>query len=99
MGCFGNPIVISGSIFCNILYCIVEHSLSSVDVGMVRQTTLKPCVPYVWLFYLCVLELTLLVSKLLLALQLVSKLGLKISGRVKDHKTHKMKTKGIFTEG
>ncbi|RVX15028.1 hypothetical protein CK203_007745 [Vitis vinifera] len=25
-------------------------------------------------------------------------LGLKISGRVKDHKAHKMKTKGIFTE-
>ena len=29
----------------------------------------------------------------------VSELGLKISGRVKDHKAHKMKTKGIFTEG
>ena len=37
-------------------------------------------------------------SKLSLALQLVSKLGLKISGREKDHKAHKMKTKGIFTE-
>ena len=24
MGCFGNPIVVSGSILCNILYCIVE---------------------------------------------------------------------------
>ena len=23
MGCFGNPIVVSGYIFCNILYCIV----------------------------------------------------------------------------
>ena len=33
------------------------------------------------------------------SLQLVSELGLKISGRVKDHKAHKMKTKGIFTEG
>ena len=49
--------------------------------------------------YLCVIELTLLASKLSLALQLVSELGLKISGRVKDHKAHKMKTKGIFTEG
>ena len=33
------------------------------------------------------------------SLQLVSELGLKIYGRVKDHKAHKMKTKGIFTEG
>nr|CAN68815.1 hypothetical protein VITISV_001087 [Vitis vinifera] len=33
------------------------------------------------------------------SLQLVSELGLKISRRVKDHKAHKMKTKGIFTEG
>ena len=33
------------------------------------------------------------------SLQLVSELGLKISGRVKYHKAHKMKTKGIFTEG
>ena len=24
MGCFGNPIVVSGFILCNILYCIVE---------------------------------------------------------------------------
>ena len=24
MGCFGNPIIVSGSILCNILYCIVE---------------------------------------------------------------------------
>ena len=51
---------------------------------MVGRTTLKPrmcdCV------YLCVLELTLLASKLSLALQLVSELELKISGRVKDHK-------------
>ena len=38
-------------------------------------------------------------SKLSLALQLVSKLGLKIYGREKDHKAHKMKTKGIFAEG
>ena len=50
-------------------------------------------------FYLCVLELTSLASKLPLAQQLVSELGLKISGRVKDQKTHKMKIKGIFTEG
>ena len=50
-------------------------------------------------FYLCVLELTSLASKLPLAQQLVSELGLKISGRAKDHKAHKMKTKGIFTEG
>ena len=35
---------------------------------MVGRTTLKPRVPYVWLFYLCVLELTLLASKLSLAL-------------------------------
>ena len=33
------------------------------------------------------------------SLQLVSELGLKISGRVKDPKAHKMKTKGIFTKG
>ena len=39
-----------------------------MDVGMVGRTTLKPRVPYVWLFYLCVLELTLLASKLSLAL-------------------------------
>ena len=52
-----------------------------------------------WLLYLCVFELTLLASKLSLTQQLVSELGLKISGRVKDHKTHKMKTKGIFIEG
>ena len=30
---------------------------------------------------------------------MVSELGLKIYGRVKDHKAHKMKTKGIFTKG
>ena len=24
MGCFGNPIVVSGFILCNILYCIVK---------------------------------------------------------------------------
>ena len=24
MGCFRNPIVVSGSVLCNILYCIVE---------------------------------------------------------------------------
>ena len=24
MGCFENPIVVSGSVLCNILYCIVE---------------------------------------------------------------------------
>ena len=24
MGCFGNPIIVFGSILCNILYCIVE---------------------------------------------------------------------------
>ena len=36
---------------------------------MVGRTTLKPRVPYVWLFYLCVLELTLLASKLSLAQQ------------------------------
>ena len=24
MGYFGNPIVVSGSVICNILYCIVE---------------------------------------------------------------------------
>ena len=64
---------------------------------MVSRTTLKPrmcdCV------YLCVFELTLLASKLSLAQQLVSELGLKIFGRVKDHKAHKIKTKGIFTEG
>ena len=29
MGCFGNPIVISGSVLYNILYCIVE-SLSLI---------------------------------------------------------------------
>ena len=29
MGCFGNPIVVSGSVLCNILYCIVE-SLSLI---------------------------------------------------------------------
>ena len=65
---------------------------------MVGRTTLKPRVSFVLLFYLCVLELTLLASKLSLAQQLVSKLGLKISARVKDHKTHKIKTKGIFIE-
>ena len=31
--------------------------------------------------------------------KLVSKLVLKTSRRVKDHRTHKMKTKGIFGEG
>ena len=36
---------------------------------MVGRTTLKPRVPYVWLFYFCVLELTLLASKLSLTLQ------------------------------
>ena len=41
----------------------------------------------------------MLASKLSLAQQLVSELGLKISGIVKDHKAHKMKTKGIFTKG
>ena len=40
-----------------------------------------------------------LVSELSLAQQLVSELRLKIFGRVKDHKAHKMKTKGIFTTG
>ena len=40
-------IVVFGSVLCNILYCIVNHSLSSVDVGMVGRTTLKPHVPYV----------------------------------------------------
>ena len=25
MGCFGNPIVVSGSLICNILYCRVER--------------------------------------------------------------------------
>ena len=35
MGCFGNAIVVSGSVLCNILYCIVESFSLSVDVGMV----------------------------------------------------------------
>ena len=51
-----------------------------------------------WLFYLYVLELILLASKLSLAQQLVSEFGLKISRRVKDHKAHEMKTKEIFIE-
>ena len=39
-----------------------------------------------------------MVSELSLAQQVVSELGLKISERVKDHRAHKMKTKGIFNE-
>ena len=99
IGCFGNLIVVCGSVLYNILYCVVESSSLIRGRSMVGRTTLKPCVPYVWLFYLCVLELILLASKLSLALQLVSELRLKTFGRVKYHKTHKMKTKGIFTEG
>ena len=66
---------------------------------MIGRTTLKSRVSYVRLFYLCVIELTLLTSKFSLTLQLISELELKISERVKDYKTHKMKTKGIFIEG
>ena len=69
MGCFRNPIVVFGYVFYNIFYCIVKHSFTSVDIGMVGRTTLKSRVPYVRLFYLCVIELTLLASKLSLAQQ------------------------------
>ena len=50
MGYFENPIIIFGSVLCNILYCIVKlFSLIRVGrhVGMVGRTTLKPHVPYV----------------------------------------------------
>ena len=72
MGCFGNPIIVSGSVLYNILYCIVEL------FSLIRRRrhgwskNVKPHVSYVWLFYLYVLELTLLASKFSLTLQLVS---------------------------
>ena len=96
MRCFRNPIVVSGFVLYNILYCMVESfSLIRGRMHGWPNHVKTSCTVFV-IVYLCVLELTLLASKLSLAYQPVSELGLKISERVKDHKAHKMKTKGIF---
>ena len=55
MGCFGNPIIVSGYVLYKVLvlfsimFSIVErnNSLSSVDIGMVGRTTIKSRVPFV----------------------------------------------------
>ncbi|RVW92894.1 Flavonoid 3',5'-hydroxylase [Vitis vinifera] len=50
MGCFGNPIVVSGSILCNILYCIVElfslirgrrHAFAGTTLGHMLRAMLE----------------------------------------------------------
>ena len=44
MGCFGNLIVVLSFSICNIFYGIRKDYISLVDVGIVSQTTLKPCI-------------------------------------------------------
>ena len=74
--CFENPIVVFGSVHCNILYCIVEYSLSSVDVGVIGQTTLKSRVTCVivlslcsWINLICMKDFTVIIFNLLWKLQ------------------------------
>ena len=72
MGCFENPIVVSGYILCNVLilssviFSIVywNNSLSSVDVGMVGRTTLKPRVSFVLIILSLCSLLMMIASKL-----------------------------------
>ena len=55
----------------SVIFSMVQWNdfLSSMDVGMVDRTMLKPRVPLYGLFYLYVLELMLLTSTLPLAQQ------------------------------
>ena len=99
MGCFGNPIVVSGFILCNILYCIVE------SFSLIRgrrhgwpnhvKTSCTVCVIVLSLCYWS----NIVGIKAFVDTTIGIRARLKISGRAKDHKAHKMKTKGIFTEG
>ena len=60
-----------------------KDSLSFMGVGMIDQTTLKPCVPLCGLFYLGVFELTLFTLKFQWHNKLVSEPKLKISEKQK----------------
>ena len=68
--CFRNTIVCCSTY---VIFSIIQWKdyLISINVGMVGRTTLKPYASLCKLFYLFVLELTLSISKLSLAEQLV----------------------------
>lgn len=63
IGCFGNPIVVSNFIFCNILYGMVNFFIRGYKYNW-RNDIRTSCVSLCELFYLCIFELTLFVLKL-----------------------------------
>ena len=104
MGCFRNPIVVSGYILRNILYRIVE--LFSLIRGRRHgwpnhvKTSCTVCViVFLWRVFSLIFFVSHGLGIRFNSLQLVSELGLKISRRAKDYKAHKMKTKEILVEG
>ena len=54
-----------------------NDSFSSMDVGMIDQTMLKPLISLCGLFYLCAINLTLFILKSLLEQQI----GIRVWGR------------------
>ena len=69
MGCFDNPMVLSGSSPNNILHGMVEWFFLIRRYKHVWSNLVNNPMPLYELFYLCVLELTLFTSKFPLAQQ------------------------------
>ena len=93
--------LVMSSISSSYFLCIVLYFIVSLIYGRRHgfRTTLKPCVQFVLIFFLSLFSwLMKLHQSFCQCNKLVSKLGLKISWRGKDHRAHKMKTKGIFSE-